>query len=305
MRQAALGLYYDDSWRGAGVKVEQVLAGGPADHSGSVLQPGATILAIDGQPLTPDTEPARLLNRKEGQPVLLSVRPAQGGSAVDELITPISTGAESNLAYQRWVDKRRAMVDKLSNGRLGYLHIPGMDLKSYLQTYADLFGRHLKAEAVLVDVRYNGGGNLHDPLVVMLTGEPVASLVSRDGVRVIDIPVGRWTKPSALIANAASYSDGSVFPAMYKQLKIGTLLGERVPGTGTAVLWESQIDRRLDYGVPQVGFRGRDGNFYENHEIVPDILVQQEPSAVAAGHDPQLERGVQTLLQQLATGKRP
>ena len=302
---AALGLYYDDRWRGAGVRVLEVLAGGPADHSGSVLQPGATILAIDGQPLTPETEPARLLNRKQGQPVLLSIRPAQGGNPVDETVTPISTMAESQLAYRRWVDKRRAMVDKLSNGRLGYLHIPGMDLKSYLQAYADLFGRHLKAEAVLVDVRYNGGGNLHDPLVVMLTGEPVAGLVTRDGVRVTDIPVGRWTKPSALIANAASYSDGSVFPSMYQQLKIGTLLGERVPGTGTAVLWEQQIDRRLNYGVPQLGFMGRDGRFYENHEIVPDLVVRQEPAAVAAGHDPQLERGVQTLLQQLTTGKKP
>jgi tricorn protease len=300
---ASLGLYTDDSWRGAGLRVAEVLAGGPADRSRSALQPGAVLLAIDGQPLTPDTELARLLNRKAGQPVLVSVRPAVGGQPVEQTITPVSLAQEAALAYHRWVDKRRALVEQASGGRIGYLHIPAMNLPSYLQAYSDLFGRHLNAEAVLVDVRFNGGGNLHDPLVAMLTGQIPAGMVTRDGTRVAEVPATRWTKPSALIANAGSYSDGSVFPSVYQRLKIGPVLGESVPGTGTAVLWEHQLDKRLVYGVPQLGFLAGDGRWFENQEIVPEVPVAADPVSVAAGRDPQLERGVQVLLQQIGPAR--
>ncbi|HAY28282.1 MAG TPA: hypothetical protein DCY47_12490 [Candidatus Accumulibacter sp.] len=131
----------------------------------------------------------------------------------------------------------------------------------------------------------------------MLTGQVVAEMVTRDGARVAAVSVSRWTRPSALLANAGSYSDGSVFPALYQRLKIGPLLGESVPDSGTAVLWEKLLDRRLDCGMPQLGFKGRDGRFFENQEIVPDIAVAADPATVAAGRDPQLERGVEVLLQ--------
>ena len=94
-----------------------------------------------------------------------------------------------------------------------------------------------------------------------------------------------------------------MFPALYQRLKIGPLLGESVPGTGTAVVWDIQLDKRLDYGVPQLGFMGRDGRFFENQEIVPDVPVAADPSAVAAGRDPQLERSIEVLQQQI--GPRP
>lgn len=300
---ASLGVYFDERWRGEGQRVQEVLAGGPAERPGSLLRPGATVLAIDGHRITPVTDVHRWLNRKAGQPVLLSVRPAQGGEAVEQTITPVSQAQEVALAYRRWVDQRRDQVARLSGGRLGYIHVPAMDLGGYLQAYSDLFGQHRQTEAVVVDVRYNGGGNLHDQLGALLTGQHVAGLVSRDGVRFADIPTTRWTKPSILIANAASYSDGSVFPALYQRQKIGQLVGQRVPGTGTAVLWEHQLDRRLVYGVPQLGFMGDDGQWFENREIVPDVIVEADPAAVTAGRDPQLERAVQVLLQQIGPAK--
>ncbi len=162
---------------------------------------------------------------------------------------------------------RDARVGNASDGRIGFLH---MAMPEDLSAYGDLFSRYRQTEAVLVDVRLNRGGNLHDPLVAMFTDQRVAELITRDGVPIAEIPVSRRTRPSALIANAGSYSDGSVFPALYQQLKIGPLLGESVPGTGTAVWWEKLLDRRLEYGVPQLGFWGRDGRFFENQEIVPD-----------------------------------
>ena len=300
---ASLGVYFDESVRSEGQRVVDVLAGGPADRPGSVLKPGATVLAVDGQPITAQTDVHRWLNRKAGQPVLLTVRPAQGGSPVEQTVTPIGLAQEVALSYRRWVEQRREQVSRLSGGRLGYIHVPAMDLNGYLQAYSDLFGQHRLAEAVVVDVRYNGGGNLHDQLAAMLTGQHLASLVSRDGVNFTDIPTTRWTKPSILIANAASYSDGSVFPSLYQRQKIGQLVGQRVPGTGTAVLWEHQLDRRVVYGVPQIGFMGNDGRWFENLEIVPDVIVETPPEAVTAGRDPQLERAVQLLLQQLGAPK--
>lgn len=296
---ASLGLYYDDAHRGPGLRIAEVLPGGPADRHGSALQAGAVILAVDGKAIGPDIHIHELLNRKSGQPVLLTVRPARGGNAIEETIRPIPWMLESNLAYERWVAKRRAMVAKLSGGRIGYLHIPHMTLPSYLDAYGDLFGLHPKAEAVVVDVRYNGGGNLHDPLLVMLTGRNLASLVTRDGASMVDIPTGRWGKPSAVLANAASYSDGSVFPALYQRSGIGPVVGERVPGTGTAVIWERQIEGRLVYGVPQLGFRGRDSRWFENQEIVPEVSVYADPASIAAGRDVQLEATVTRLLQEI------
>lgn len=296
----ALGLYYDEAHRGPGLRVSEVMPGGPADRPASALKPGAVILSVDGKGIGPDDHLHALLNHKGGQAALLSVRPAAGGAAVDEVVKPIHWTAESKLAYERWVEKRRALVAQLSGGRIGYVHLSSMALGPYLRAYGDLFGQHRDAEAVVVDVRFNGGGNLHDPLVVMLTGRNEASLVTRDGVLMARIPVGRWGKPSAVVANAASYSDGSVFPALYQRNRIGPVVGERVPGTGTAVVWEPQIERRLDYGVPQLGFKGRDGRWFENQEIVPEVPVYADPASVAAGRDVQLEAAVARLRRDLA-----
>ncbi|MGB7643976.1 MAG: S41 family peptidase [Pseudomonas fluorescens] len=300
---ASLGVYFDDTWRGEGQKVVDILPGGPADRPGSALRAGATVLAVDGNPINAQTDVHRWLNRKADQPVLLSVRPKQSGTPVEQTVIPVSQEQEIALAYDRWVTQRREQVTRLSGGRLGYIHVPAMDLNGYLKAYSDLFGQHRLTEAVVVDVRYNGGGNLHDQLAAMLTGQHLAALVSRDGVRFIDIPTTRWTKPSILIANAASYSDGSAFPSLYQRQKIGKLVGQRVPGTATAVIWERQLDQRVVYGVPQLGFMGEDGKWFENQEIVPEVVVEADPASVTAGRDPQLERAVQELLQQIGPQK--
>ena len=119
---------------------------------------------------------------------------------------------EAHLAYERWVEKRRAIMARLPADRIGYLHLARMDLPSYQQAFSELFGRYRDAEAVIVDIRFNGGGNLHDQLVTMLTGERVSSMVTRDGVQLGTFPATRWAKPSVVVVNAGSYSDGWVSP---------------------------------------------------------------------------------------------
>ncbi len=294
-----LGLYYDPDHTGKGMKITDVIAGGPADRKDSPLLPGAVILAVNDTQIGPDIGIDRLLNRMAGQEVRLSVIPSGGGDPVDTIITPISTAQEITLAYQRWVEKRRAIVTELSEGRLGYIHLSAMKTDPYRTAYGDLFGLHQDAEAVVVDIRNNGGGNLHDELVIMLTGSTDAFNRARDGHIVTRLPVGRWTKPSILLQNAGSYSDASVFPMLYQKKSIGRIVGDRTPGTGTAVSDVPQLQTGLRYRVPEMGFQLLDGTWFENTEIVPDVLVHNDPNLIAEGRDPQLEASVKTLLKQL------
>lgn len=241
----------------------------------------------------------RLLNRKAGKEVRLSVLAAEGGETVETIVTPITTAQEFSLAYQRWVSKRRAMVSDLSGGRLGYIHLRSMMTDPYRTAFGDLFGLHSDAEAAVVDIRANGGGNLHDELIIMLTGSSDAVNRARDGHVVTRYPLARWTKPSILLQNAGSYSDGSVFPMLYKKKGVGKIVGDRTPGTGTAVSDVPQLQAGLRYRVPELGFQLNDGTWFENSEIEPDILIHNDPNLVAEGRDPQLEAAVKAMLEQL------
>jgi tricorn protease len=106
------------------------------------------------------------------------------------------------------------------------------------------------------------------------------------------------------MANSSSYSDGSIFPHLYQRLKIGPVVGARVPGTGTAVWWKELLNGNIKYGIPQIGAKDRQTGWFENSETVPDILVDNRPDDIAAGRDPQLEAAVQRMLQDLAVGKK-
>jgi tricorn protease len=278
------------------MRITEVLSGGPVDTPDSFVTPGAIITALDGRPIPANQGIHHLLNRRAGLPALLSVQPAGGGEIVTQTVTPASMARETALAYRRWVESRRALVEEMSAGRIGYLHISGMNLPSYQHVYSELFGRYRQTEAVLVDIRSNGGGNLHDQLITLLTGSHDSSLVSRHGVEVVRNPVGRYTGQSAVLVNASSYSDASIFPTLYQKKGIGAIIGEHVPGTGTAVVDDPQLEPRLTYRIPELGFRLKDGTWFENFEVVPDIPVYNDPESIAEGQDLQLERAVIHLM---------
>jgi tricorn protease len=298
---ASLGIYFDDSHRDAGMKIARVLAAGPADRPAGALSPGAVILAVNGQEITPEMGIDSLLNHQAGRRVRLTVHPASGDEPKEEIVTPVDLPTIFKLAYEQWVSQRKDLTRELSKGRIGYVHVPAMNSPSFERASSEMFGEYAEAEAIIVDVRFNLGGNLHDQLITMLTGERAGRLISNKGVVVAHVPEGRWGRPNAVMANAASYSDGSVFPHFYKANKIGPLIGERVPGTGTAVWWETQLEPNLVYGVPEVGFRDlRTDKWLENTEVVPDVLIYNTPEGIANGRDEQLEAAVRTLLESLS-----
>ncbi|MFO1069227.1 MAG: S41 family peptidase [Geminicoccaceae bacterium] len=293
---AALGVDYDLTHAGPGVRIAGVIAGGPADVPGSLLVPGAVIMTVDGAAIGPDADIVPLLDRKAGQRVLLGVAAPGTATVAEQVVTPIGIAEEAALAYRRWIEQRRAIVAERSGGRLGYVHVAAMNDEEMRKAYAELLGRYGKAEGAIVDVRFNVGGFLHDQLIAFLSGTRHSGLVTRNGVDLGSAPLDRWAKPTALVQNAFSYSDGSVFPMFYKREALGPIVGDRVPGTGTAVYTAPQLEPRLSFSVAQLGFRTREGQFFENTEIVPDIRVPTDPNFVMEGRDPQLEAAVKALL---------
>ncbi len=296
---ASLGMYFDDDYPGPGLRVAAVLPGGPADLPGGRLGPGTLILALDSELINEFTNLDQLLNGMADTAVQLLIQPPGSKTTLIETVVPITQAQAAALSYARWVAGRKALVEKLSGGRLGYVHLPAMDLASYQRAYGEVIGDCRNKEALVIDVRYNAGGNLHDQLITLFTGEVTAAFVNRDAEVVGRIPSGRWARPTALVQNAASYSDGSIFPHLYRRQKLGPVIGDRVPGTGTAAWWLLPMKGALKWGIPQLGARDFKTGWFENQEIVPDLAVANDPAALAAGRDPQLEAAVTALLRKL------
>ena len=209
---------------------------------------------------------------------------------------PISYGQQTNLLYKRWVENCRKKVDELSGGKIGYVHVKGMNSESFREVYSELLGRCRNNEAVIVDTRHNGGGWLHDDLATLLSGKEYQRFMPR-GQYIGSDPFNKWLKPSCVLVCEDNYSNAHGFPWVYKTLGIGKLIGTPVPGTMTAVWWESQIDPSIVFGIPQVGVQDMQGNYLENHELQPDIEIYNTPESQLKGEDHQLEEAVKVMLQ--------
>ncbi len=297
---ASLGLLYDETVGGNGLKIMEVISGGPLDKANSKIRAGQTIQKIDGESITGDFDWAKLLNRKANRNVLLTVSdPAMG--TFEEVIKPISATEENNLLYRRWTNKIRDMVDKLSGGKVGYVHVQAMNDRSYRNVYDEVLGKNINKDALIVDTRFNGGGWLHEDLSNFLSGKqyikyaPYGFTPSGGGE-----PQGKWWKPSCVVMNEANYSDAHMFPYVYKTKGIGKLIGMPVPGTGTAVWWETQIDPTMVFGIPMIASIGlKENRPLENLQLEPDIRVQNDYNKVLNGEDQQIEAAVKEMLKEI------
>lgn len=288
---ASLGLFYDASYTGKGLRVAEVLLGGPFDRADSKVKAGTIITKIGGEEVESLASLPALLNRAAGERIRVDY---QGGS---EVVKPISFGAQRELLYQRWVEQRRHEVDSLSKGRLGYVHIRSMDGGSYRDVYDNLFGLYNDREGVVVDTRYNGGGHLHEDIEVLFSGKKYLDQVPR-GQMAGSQPRKRWTKPSVMLISEANYSNAHGTPWVYKTQNIGKLVGMPVPGTMTSVWWETQIDNSLYFGIPIVGYIDAHDHYLENQQLEPDVKVPLDYQKLRHGHDTQIEKAVEVLLKE-------
>jgi tricorn protease len=290
-----------------GFRVDGLVPQGPAETGSMRLQVGDVLLAINGVAFTPRDTLASALRGQVGREVLVSVRRAGDGGdqELELLLTPIAYGAEANLRYAAWQRANARKVADWSGGRLGYLHIRGMNGPSLVEFERDLYAAAYKKDGLLIDVRNNGGGWTADLVLASLTVRPHAYTVPRgadpshtDGYPQGRLFIQRYTKPVNMLCNEKSFSNAEILSHAFKTLGRGTLVGEQTYGgvisTGSASLIDGTRVR-----VPFRGWYLPDGTDMENHGAVPDLRVPQTPEDEVAGFDRQLKAAVDDLLERL------
>lgn len=294
---ACLGAFYDNEYTGDGLKIKEIIAKGPFAVKKTDVTEGCIIEKINGEKISAGADYYPLLEGKAGRKVLLSVYNPKKGKRFEVTVKAISEGEQSDLLYRRWVRRNEQLVEKLSGGRVAYVHVQGMNSPSFRTVYSELLSeKNRTKEAVIVDTRHNGGGWLHDDLVTLLNGKEYQRFVPK-GQYIGSDPFNKWLKPSCVLVCEDNYSNAHGFPWVYKELGIGKLIGTPVPGTMTAVWWERQIDPSIVFGIPQVGCMDMRGEYLENKELQPDIEVYNSPEEMLRGEDKQLEAAVKEMLK--------
>lgn len=297
LKTATLGLFFDDTYEGNGLKVEEVIKRGPFAVKNTGVTKGCILEKIDGDSILQHQDYNAMLDGKAGKPVHISVYDPSAKKHFDVTIKPISKGEQNDILYKRWVDRNRALVDSLSHGRLAYVHVKAMDSESFRTVFEELLNNENRnKDAVIVDERHNGGGWLHDDLCTLLSGKQYQSFVPRGQIIGKD-PWNKWTKPSCVMICEDDYSNGHGFPFVYKTLGIGKLIGTPIAGTMTAVWWETMIDPTMVFGIPQVGCMDMQGHYGENNQLDPDVKVYNTPEDYLNGNDQQLKRAVEEMLK--------
>lgn len=297
---ASLGAFYDLSYKGPGLMVKEVMEGGPLDDPALGIAPGAVIETVDGEQIGTDKDAAACFNRKAGKKILLGIR--KGNTVVQLQVKPVSPEKEFDLLYERWVKRNETETDKLSNGQLGYVHLYRMNDAAYRRTYEEVLGRFPGRKGIVVDTRFNRGGDLASELIMFLSGRKIRNNTN-DHFLVYSEPAFRWTKPSVVLACEANYSDGHCFVHDYQELKMGKLVGMPVPGSCTWMTGQTLHDNAMHFSVPTLGVKDLQGRYLENSQTQPDIEVRNDFDKVAAGRDQQLEAAIQALMKESSANR--
>lgn len=294
---ASLGVLLDMTYTGKGARIDEILDHGPLYGLTPLVKAGDVIVAIDGQTVDTANPVDRLLTDTAGKRTLIEIK-GNDGKTNQYVVKPVGKGTERAMLYRRWVEQRAADVDRLSNGRLGYVHISSMDDGSFRKVYADLLGKYNDREGVVIDIRWNGGGRLHEDIEVLLSGQKYFTQEVR-GHQTCDMPSRRWNKPSIMLMSEACYSNAHGTPWVYSHRKLGKTVGMPVPGTMTSVNWVTMQDPSMVFGIPVVGYRLADGSVLENQQLEPDVKVANSPEDISRGIDTQLKTAVEELLRQI------
>lgn len=294
-----------------GYQITHITPNGPADRAGSKLAVGDAIIEVDGTSfdaagVLPTMDFAAAMVNTAGKETLLKVRGEDGATRL-VLIIPISWGEWDRLRYQEIVQHRRNQVEKLSGGRLGYLHIRGMSEPSVRDFERDLYAAGKDKEGLIIDVRDNGGGSTADILLSSLTAPRHAKTQPR-GVDPADVPddayprdrrlIYAWTRPINVLINQNSFSNAEIFAHAIKNIGRGRLIGTATFGGVISTGGTSLIDGTT-VRLPFRGWYLPDGTDQENNGAKPDVDVPQTPQDEAAGRDLQLEAAVRDLLENL------
>jgi tricorn protease len=270
----------------------------PLTEVGVDAHVGDYVIAINGENVTADRDIYSYLRGKADAAVNLTLNStptAEGARTVT--FKPVTN--ESDLVYLDWVDSNRRMVDRLSNGRLGYIHIPDMGAPG-IREFIKWYYPQLDKEGLVVDVRANGGGNVSRMIIERLSRKVLGYNFARANEDATTYPDGAFRGPMVAILNENSASDGDIFPYMFRQAGLGPLVGKRSWGGVVGITNRGTLIDGGVVNVPEFALTDTNGQYViEGYGVDPDIDVDNDPRSVLAGRDPQLERAVQEVMNKL------
>jgi tricorn protease len=270
----------------------------PLSAPGIQVSEGDYLLEVNGVPLVPPANPYRTFEGTAGRQTVLrvSATPQPEGS---RLVTVVPVAGEDALRSRAWVERNRRIVDSLSNGRLAYVWLPNTAGGGYTYFTRYFFAQQQK-EGSVIDERYNQGGQVADYIVNELDRKLMGYFATRDG-KSSTSPTAGIFGPKVMIVNESAGSGGDALPYMFRQRKLGPLVGTRTWG---GLVGTIGVPPTIDGGgitAPDLAFYSVDGKWaVENEGVIPDIEVEYTPAEVIAGHDPQLERAVKEAMALLA-----
>jgi len=291
-----------------GVKIIRVVPDSPADKTFSKLYPEELITAINGAPITKEVNFYSYLTNTVDEKILLTVQDTKGNSR-EVKIRPTSN-LRTEL-YNEWVDTKRSFTEELSQGRIGYLHIQGMNLQSFERFEREFTAAGSGKDAIVIDVRYNGGGWTTDYLMTVLNVDQHAYTIPRGAAEDLAqehkkfvntypyaerLPFYPWMKPSIAICNESSYSNAEIFSHAYKTLDIGTLVGKPTFGAVISTGGKGLIDGSFVRLPFRAWYVKKTRENMEHGPAVPDIIIDNDPGCKAEGEDAQLKTAVEHLM---------
>src|SRR6266480_2554148 len=299
-----LGIELEPDSAAGRYRVAYVYEDGPADKDWVKVKVGDYLIAIGGKQVKAGDEYWQLLNDRLNRKVEVTFndKPGEDG-AWRTRIEMITSGAYSGLRYERWVKDRRQKVDELSGGRVGYLHIQAMNPPS-LRKFEKEIREFRNKEAMIIDQRWNGGGNIEQELLAILVQREYQIWQPR-GTEASGRPFAGYFGPKVVLQNWRSASNAEMFPAGFRALGLGKVIGTptmgAVIGTGSYSLIDGSTVRTPGVGVYLADPKRTN---MENYGVQPDILVDNTPEDNLTGRDRQLEAAVEELLKQLQGPKR-
>ena len=261
------------------------------------IREGDILTHIDGSPITPATPLDSLLADKTGKRIRLNF--IANGEEKEAVQEGLNWEKNRALLYEYKVSRSRTEVDQRTGGRVGYIHIPAMGDNNFTNFQRELFRDNADKEALIIDVRGNTGGHVHDQIISLLNKTPYALSTSRrySGQQNLE-PRRAWTRPSIVLADENSFSDGEIFPIVYQELKLGKVVGK--PSSGSVIgTWEYNLLDGSSMRLPGSGWYKLDGTNMEGSGVQPDIVVEISPEDEIAGRDTQLWRAIEEILKEL------
>jgi tricorn protease len=290
-------------------RIKRIIRGGPwdsavrspLDEPGVNVKAGEYVLAVNGKPVDPSKDPWASFQGLGGKTVVLTVNGSPSTTGAREVVVTCLS-SETELRFRAWIEERRQIVDKATNGRAGYIYVQstGTDAQNELMRQ---FMAQYRKEGLVIDERWNSGGQIPDRFIELLNRPVLSYWAVRDGASQQWPPVAH-RGPEVMLINGWSGSGGDAFPFYFREAGLGPLIGARTWGGLIGISGAPAFTDGGTVSVPTFRMYDPEGKWFaEGHGVDPDIEVDEDPTALAKGTDPQLQRAIKEVSDRIAKEK--